>query len=240
VEGLRKGRTTAPESEPVKPVADDIVEATLPHLPSVVADMVRFQRLTGCRPGEVCQLRPMDVDRSGEVWEYRPASHKTDYRGRERVIFIGPKAQALLCSYLLRDAATYCFSPAESVKKRRGEQRACRKTKVQPSQQNRRKQRPKKVPGDHYTRNSYCQAITRAIRNANRQRTKDARKTATEPILLPRWHANQLRHTRATEIRRNYGLEAAQVILGHAKADVTQVYAERDNALAVEVMKKIG
>jgi hypothetical protein len=35
-------------------------------------------------------------------------------------------------------------------------------------------------------------------------------------------------------------LEAAQVILGHAKADVTQVYAERDSALAVEVARKIG
>jgi integrase len=87
VEGLKKGRTTAAEPEPVKPVADDIVEATLPQLPRIVADMVQFQRLTGCRPGEVCQLRPMDVDRSGKVWEYRPASHKTDYRGRERVIF---------------------------------------------------------------------------------------------------------------------------------------------------------
>ena len=36
------------------------------------------------------------------------------------------------------------------------------------------------------------------------------------------------------------GLEAAQVALGHAKADVTQVYAERDTELAREVMRKIG
>jgi len=28
--------------------------------------------------------------------------------------------------------------------------------------------------------------------------------------------------------------------LGHAQADVTQVYAERDLTLAVEVMRKIG
>ena len=240
VEGLKKGRTTAPEPEPVKPVADEIVDATLPHLPQIVADMVQFQRLTGCRPGEVCLLRPVDLDRSGPVWEYRPASHKTDYRGRERVIFIGPKAQVLLGKYLLRDAAAYCFSPAESVKKRQVELRACRKTKVQPSQQNRRKKRPKKVPGDHYTRNAYCQAITRAIRSVNHKRTKEAKKAAKKAVLLPRWHANQLRHTRATEIRRTYGLEAAQVILGHAKADVTQVYAERDHALGAEVMKKIG
>jgi hypothetical protein len=40
--------------------------------------------------------------------------------------------------------------------------------------------------------------------------------------------------------RRRFGLEAAQVILGHAKADTTQIYAERDAALAVEVARKIG
>ncbi|MEI8373473.1 MAG: hypothetical protein WCJ35_11655 [Planctomycetota bacterium] len=33
---------------------------------------------------------------------------------------------------------------------------------------------------------------------------------------------------------------SAQVISGHAKAAVTQVYAERDMALAAEVMGKIG
>ena len=45
---------------------------------------------------------------------------------------------------------------------------------------------------------------------------------------------------RQAEIRRQFGLEAAQVALGHARADVTQVYAERDMALAAEVMRKIG
>ncbi len=38
VEGLRKGRCTAPETKPVLPVADTVVDATLPHLPPIVAD----------------------------------------------------------------------------------------------------------------------------------------------------------------------------------------------------------
>jgi site-specific recombinase XerC len=58
--------------------------------------------------------------------------------------------------------------------------------------------------------------------------------------LIPHWHPNQLRHTAATMIRRDYGLEAAQVILGHSKADVTQIYAERDAAKAIEVIRNIG
>lgn len=49
------------------------------------------------------------------------------------------------------------------------------------------------------------------------------------------WHPNQLRHTRATAIRQQFGLEAAQVALGHSRADTTQLYAERDNSLGARV-----
>jgi integrase len=136
VPGIRPGQSEARDPAPVLPVADDIVDATMPFVCPVVADMVRFQRLTGCRPGEVRDLRPMDVDRGGKVWQDRPATHKTTHKGRERIIFIGPKAKAIL--------------------------------------------------------------------------------------------------------RRRFGLEAAQTVLGHAQADVTQIYAERDHALAADVMEKIG
>jgi integrase len=103
VPGVKKGRTQAKEPERVKPVPDAVVQATLPHLPQVVCDMVRFQRRTGCRPGEVCILRPSDLDRSGPVWVYRPHSHKTDYRDdRDRVILIGPKTQDVLRPYVAR------------------------------------------------------------------------------------------------------------------------------------------
>jgi integrase len=67
VSGLKRGRTEAREPDPVGPVADTVVDATLPHLPVVIADMVRLERLTGCRPAEVCSIRPCDVDTSGNV-----------------------------------------------------------------------------------------------------------------------------------------------------------------------------
>lgn len=188
-----------------------VVEATLPCLPQVVADMVRFQSLTSCRPGEVCTLRPSDVDRSGDVWAYRPERHKTEHLGRERIVWIGPQAQTVLRPYLLRDAGDFCFSPAESEKQRKAEMRACRKTRVQPSQMDRRKARPKRQPGDRYRKDAYGKAIERAVEQANLKRVGEGQ----EP--LPRWKPNQLRHSAATEIRRRFGLEAAQVILGHAK-----------------------
>jgi len=61
VPGLKQGRSEAHEPAPVRPVTDVVVDATLAYLPLVVADMARFQQLTGCRPGEVCGLRPAEV-----------------------------------------------------------------------------------------------------------------------------------------------------------------------------------
>ncbi|WP_261342182.1 tyrosine-type recombinase/integrase [Pseudobythopirellula maris] len=55
-----------------------------------------------------------------------------------------------------------------------------------------------------------------------------------------KWSPNQLRHSAATEVRKQFGLEAAQVICGHQSADVTQIYAERDVSLAKEVARKVG
>jgi len=242
VPGLRKGRTEAPELAPVLPVDDQVVDQTIPHLPRIVADMVRFQRYTGCRPGEVCGIRPCDVDRSAEVWTYKPESHKTEHHGKERFIFIGPKAQAVLMPYLLRPAGSFCFSPADSEKQRLAELHAERKTPL--SYGNRpgtnRVRRPKRQAGDRYTKDSYNRAIARAVKAANAARQKAAEEIGVEPVLLPSWSPNRLRHAAATEVRRQFGLEAAQVVLGHSRADVTQTYAERDAALARTVAMKIG
>jgi integrase len=226
VPGLRQGRTAAPDHDPVMPVPEADVQAVLPHLPAIVSDMVRLQRLTGCRPEEVCIVRPCDLDRSQEVWEYRPEFHKTQHRGRERAIFIGPKGQAILRPYLLRAAGAYCFSPIEAEKARREEAHANRKTPLSVGNRpgTNRSRKPRRPPKDRYTTDSYRRAVHRAC---------DLAKVA-------HWGVNRLRHSAATEIRSRFGLEAAQVALGHAQADVTQVYAERDAQLARNVMQQIG
>lgn len=53
VRGLQRGRAAAREIEPVKPVAEAVVEETLPHLTRHVAGVIRLLRLTGMRCGEV-------------------------------------------------------------------------------------------------------------------------------------------------------------------------------------------
>jgi len=226
----------------VRTVPDPVVDATLSHLPEVVADMVRLQRLTGCRPAEVCIMRPMDLDTSAEVWLYRPESHKTEHFGRERVICIGPKGQDVLRPYLLRPAESYCFSPVDSERKRLVARHENRRVALSCGNRpgSNRKRRPKRRPGDCYTTNTYRRAIHRAVELVNRKRTKEARQAGVEPSLLEKWGPNRLRHSAATDIRKHFGLEAAQVTLGHATADVSQIYAERDLTLAVKIMRKIG
>ena len=68
VSGLRRGRSAAKESVPVKPVPEAYVEAALAHVSLQVAAMVRLQQLTGMRPGEVTIMRGCDLDTSGRVW----------------------------------------------------------------------------------------------------------------------------------------------------------------------------
>jgi integrase len=242
VDGLQRGRTHARETEPIGPVDDATVDATLPHLPTVVADMVRFQRLVGCRPGEVCSLRPCDVDTTGDVWVYRPASHKTEHHGRERRIYIGPQGQDVLRPYLLRDKLVACFSPADSEKKRRA---ALSERRVTPqSCGNRpgtnRKRRPTRTPADRYNKDSYANAIRRACDKTWPAPDGLSEADARDWREKHRWSPNQLRHSVATKLRAGYGIEAAQTVLGHADPKITLTYAERDFALAARIMREVG
>jgi integrase len=226
--GLQRGRTEARESKPVKPVPVEHVTVTLPRLGRHVRAMVEFQLLTGCRPGEVCALRMADVDTSADVWLFRPTQHKNAHRGHDRVIVIGPKARAVLESFLLGcgvlATTDFFFSPRRAREERFRLARENRKSPVQPSHVSRRKAKPKLVPATEYTPHTYSHAVRVAAKKAQ----------------VPHWHPNQLRHTFATAVRKAHGLEAAQVLLGHAKADVTQTYAERNLALATTVASEIG
>ena len=81
VAGLRFGGTRARETDPVTPVPDAWVDAVLAYVSAEVAAMIRLQRLTGMRPGEVVRLRMSDVDASGTVWFYEPREHKINGGG---------------------------------------------------------------------------------------------------------------------------------------------------------------
>ena len=54
------------------------------------------------------------------------------------------------------------------------------------------------------------------------------------------WHPNQLRHNFATAARREFGIEAARVTLGHSSVGTSEIYAERDMDAARAVVAQIG
>jgi integrase len=238
VSPLQKGRTEAPELPPVDEVPEDVVRATLPHLPKVVADMVRFQRWTGARPGEVCLLRPADIDRSGDVWVFTPEHHKLAWRedAEPRRITIGEEGQKIIMPYLLRSATSYCFSPRDSERDRNRARREVRVSPMTPSQRARRAAcRRRRPAGEKYTTASYRRAITRAVEVVN-----EAREQAGIDERLPKWSPNQLRHLRAGEVKERFGIEAASAVLGHANIRTTEIYADRKLKIAADVARQIG
>ncbi len=168
VAGLRKGRTVAPEERPVLPVPGAIVEATLRHCTPTLAAMIEVQRRTGMRPGELCIMRTGDIDTTGRIWIYRPMFHKTDYRGRGREVYIGPKAQEWLGPRLKPDLQAWIFSPAESEAER---MQAIHSKRVTPANQgnqrgSNRKADPRRSPADRWSTQSYGRAIGHACDRA--------------------------------------------------------------------------
>jgi integrase len=63
---------------------------------------------------------------------------------------------------------------------------------------------------------------------------RSARGGAQDPV------AKRIRHSFATEVRARFGLEAAQVLLGHKNADATQLYAASTLAKAKVAARAMG
>jgi integrase len=238
VTGLRRGKG-ARETEKVRPVEMEHVEAALAHMAPPVAGLVKLQLLTGCRPAEACLLRPGDLDRSNRgCWVFRPREHKTEHHGHDRLILIGPRAQAILGPFLDRPAEAYCFSPVEAEARRNALRREARQSPMTPSQAARRpKARRQRAPGDRYDTHSYRRAIKRACERATRSRLDLGPCRPCD--LVSGWSPNRLRHNRATELRA-YGLDMVKTVLGHSKVETSLLYAEKDLAAAMELVSRVG
>jgi integrase len=205
-------------------VPDAFVDAIQPHVSRQVWAMVELQRLSGMRPGEVVAMRTGDLDTSGPVWSYRPPDHKMSYRDRPRTIRLGPRAQEILRPWLRTNLAEPLFQPREAEAERLAEMRANRKTPVQPSQRDRSMPDARRKAGDRFVTRAYSKAIRRACQRAG----------------VPAWSPNRLRHSAATRLRREFGLDVARAVLGHSSPVVTEIYAELDEHRAGEAMFKIG
>jgi len=225
VRGLNRGRSAARETDPVKPVPQEHIDAVLRLASASLGALIRLQLATGMRPGEALQMRPCDIDRSGKVWVYVPPMHKTQHHGHDKAIYLGPKAQRVLKPFLDRDSEGFIFSPKEAEEARNAQRRLHRETPMTPSQAKRQRKADRdRAWRDRYDVGSYRRAIARACDKAD----------------VPRWHPHQLRHNAATALRKDFGIDAARIILGHRSVAVTEVYAEVDRSRAAEIMARVG
>lgn len=173
------------ETPDVLPPDPASVDAVLPHLPPAIAAMVRVQRLTGMRPGEVCLMRRCDLSTSPAevlhpanalptaafraggslVWVYAPASHKTRRRGKPRLVALNVECQEILRPFLIDDPDVYLFRPPPHLG----------------------------MDSPRYTTASYGNAVRRAC--------KRARAKWRPPLVrVELWRPNQLRHAVATDL----------------------------------------
>ena len=234
VQPLRKGKTTAPEREPRTPVPIEVVNATLPYLLPTIADMVRLQLLAVMRPSDVFRMKVGDIDKSQEIWVYRPGYHKGTWREHHRAVALGESEQAILTKRMAgKEPGQYVFTPKEAMQERCERDAAKRKSKVSPSQQKRKEKcakKPKRKYLDCYNANSYRRSIARAIEAANEKLPDDKK--------ISHWYPYKIRHTGVTELVKTEGLDVARAVAGQRSVNVTQIYNHSDEAKAVEVAKR--
>lgn len=224
LESLELGRSKAPEAKPRVAVDDGLVGDTVQYLHPILAAMVRLQRLTGMRPGEVCAMTGGQIEQGSAGWLYRPDQHKNKWRGKPRSIPLSPAAVEVLKPFLVEDSDQHLFRPCDRIAQLREEMRAKRKTKVQPSQQNRRKLQTSRIPGQFYTAGSYGRAISKVCKDHG----------------LEPWSPNQLRKTAINEVAQKAGEKHARAFAGHADGEVTRrFYLEQDVRLAQEAANMI-
>jgi hypothetical protein len=132
---------------------------------------------------------------------------------------------AVLLPWLRPEEPTaYLFQPRAAVEERNARRRTQRKTQRTPSQLARkRKQDPKRKPGDCYSDEAYPRAVARACAKAG-----------------VRFHPYMLRHGRKMVIEREEGTEAARCVLGQKSIQATQHYGKLDMDRAMTVIVKLG
>lgn len=225
VENLKQGRSRAKDSKRVLPVLQAHIDAIEPHVSPQVWALVQLQLATGARSSEILGLRPCDINVSDpKCWTVHVDRHKNSHRGKSRTLYIGAAGQAVIRPFLQdRALDAPLFSPHEGLADIRAKTRKKKDGGRRPNQLPTRVLTTRKI-GETYTKDSYCRAVRRACESAK----------------IPAWHPHQLRHNRATEVRKKFGIEAAGIILGHSRVNVTELYAEKNEGQARKIASEMG
>lgn len=229
---LTRGQTEgARETEPVLPVPDDVFYATLDLMPRLPADILRILRISVARAGEVCTMRPRELqttDAEGhplDVWIFEPTQHKTEKLGKPRPIALDSVAQAILAPYLEGCGPDeYVFTGAKADAMYRASRRASRRTPLTPSARARRARARPAAAATHYTTMALSRCVARAAKRAG----------------VPHWHPHQTRHASAQEPSDEHSLEAAQAAGGWADPKSVRRYARASTKKAAAAVVTLG
>ena len=199
IKPLPKGEPGTFDNPKRRNVSDEIIRRTLAFLSKTIAAMVMLQRLLGCRPSEIFNMRVGDIvrDADPELWFYIPGQHKTQrlYEDvdEEKIIPLGKPEQAILAPFLEgKRPEAAVFSPKAESKSGRA--------------------------GEFYNRSSYRNAVQRGVKRANR-------KLAEGEKPIPMWSPYQLRHQAATSLsKQKDGDKLAAALLDHTSVSTTARY----------------
>lgn len=230
---LREGRTIAEESKLKHCVSEEELKAVIDCLEPFYADIVQILALTGMRPKELCSMKVSEIEQERGIWLYKPGSHKTKHKGKQRIIPLGKRAQSLLKRFLTeRDPDEHVFTPLQAMEEHWAILAEQRKTKITPSQQQRKR--------DHALRRQFMfskeldsNVIGHAVKRA-------CNKAIQKGTLKTPWTPYELRHTAITNIRLAEGAEAAQHFAGHANLHTQDIYDHSALESSIETAKKYG
>ena len=238
VPSVRTGKPGTRSSRKVAPVAKEHYEAVLPYLNNPVRALIKLLWLTGARPGELFGLRPHDINRGDTPWVARLNEHKTAWKAKGRVLHFGAEARGVLEPFLLRPASRPLFSPSEGMSDSNRQRRVSRQRKLYDGDVERYERekagRDRQEFTATYDAKSLRKAVLRAVERCNRERAKNDEQS------IPAWFPYQLRHAAATRIRKEHGIEASRVLLGHTSAGMTEVYAEADQQRAASIAEQVS
>lgn len=220
--GLPKGRCGVHDNPPVEAVPWALVKVALKQMVPTVRAAVEVQWWTGMRPSEVLAMTRRQLDVTGKVWLYKLAKHKGTWRGKERVVALGPKAQAILRPRLSLALDAPLFSARTAYEEFRAEKRKRRQTPPTKTMRDRDRRRELVEPvAEFFQVDEYRRAIERACDKAD----------------VPRFSPHRLRHAAGTRIAAAEGIESARAALGHSDVSTTRRYA---HGADVEIAKNIA
>lgn len=162
IENLKLGRSSARETDPVRPVPESHIDAIEPYVSRQIWALVQLQLLSGARAGELLKVRPCDMNVSEDVWTLELKDHKTSYRKKKRIIYFGGNAQSILKDFMgSAGIQDYLFSPKTAEQERHAKAGTHRRPNQPISTKS-----TSRVIREAYTTDTYRRAITRACRKA--------------------------------------------------------------------------